>query len=51
MKIGLKEMKKAYKKVNIDKIEVFRPLKSFKAIRACSMLFWTYSSYKNIYFI
>lgn len=43
MKVGLKEMKKAYKKVNIDKIEVFRPLKSFKAIHACSMLFWTYS--------
>lgn len=25
MKIGLKDMKKAYKKVNIDKIEVLRP--------------------------
>lgn len=27
MKIGLKDMKKAYKKVNINKIEVFRLLK------------------------
>lgn len=38
MKIGLKDMKKAYKKVNINKIEVLGPLETFKAIRACSML-------------